>query len=580
MSAVVEIARDVSTHLVEIGKGLARVVHEQEQTFLDLGDAVQRIAMQVGGIGDEARDLVRVTSGEAMSHILEALEGEFGRMAELCATGVHGGEQALLARTRELVQNLGVSVREYARIVRTLQMLGIATRIESARLGADGRGFSTLADDVEKLAGKIIEYSSSLLEQGRALDVTIAEAEGRSLEMGAKQDSCSLAVSVGLLDGLDNLKRTMASSRASSLQVEGLLADINKSMQGLVGSLQFHDIVRQQVEHVVEAVDDVLAGLARNAAAESPSGAEELAFAAEVCTLQESQTRAASESLSTAVASLRSEMRTIASSVRQVVLDAGGGSGEGASESTAAKVLDALENEVRAAATSMRELAVQGEDMGRTMEMVASTVSDMTAFLADIEDVGSEIELIALNASISAAHTGDKGKALGVLATSIQRLSQDAGTQTVALADLLRSIDTAAGELKALALSYLDMSRVSAVKEELERLTLALREASGEAERHFRGVASSCDVLARDMERRVQDIAVDRLVCAALDKGAERFAVVAAKARRGVPAGTQVPRERMKHMHQRYTMQQERVLHGRHVGESTDDGMGDNIELF
>jgi len=56
--------------------------------------------------------------------------------------------------------------------------------------------------------------------------------------------------------------------------------------------------------------------------------------------------------------------------------------------------------------------------------------------------------------------------------------------------------------------------------------------------------------------------------------------VVAAKARRGVPAGTQVPRERMKHMHQRYTMQQERVLHGRHVGESTDDGMGDNIELF
>lgn len=579
MSAVVEIARDVSTHLAETGKGLARVVHEQEQTFLDLGDALQRIAMQVGGIGDEARDLVRVTSGEAMSHILEALEGEFGRMGELCAAGVHGGEQDLLARTRGLVQNLAVSVREYARIVRTLQMLGIATRIESARLGADGRGFSTLADDVEKLAGKIVEYSSSLLDQGRALDATIAEAEGRSLDMGAKQDTCSLAVSVGLLDGLDNLKQTMASSRASSLQVEELLADVNKSMQGLVGSLQFHDIVRQQVEHVVEAIDDVLAGLSRVTAGDTVSGAEELAFAAEVCILQESQTRAASESLSTAVASLRSEMRSIASSVRQVVLEAGG-SGDGASESTAAKVLDSLENEVRAAAANMRELAVQGEDMGRTMESVASTVSDMTAFLADIEDVGSEIELIALNASISAAHTGDKGKALGVLATSIQRLSQDAGVQTIALADLLRSIDAAAAELKALALSYLDMSRVSAVKEELERLTLALREASGEAERHFIGVAGSCDVLARDMERRVQDIAVDRLVCAALDKGAERLAGAASKARQGVPAGTQVPRERMKHIHQRYTMQQERVLHGRHVGESADDGMGDNIELF
>jgi methyl-accepting chemotaxis protein len=36
-------------------------------------------------------------------------------------------------------------------------MLGISTRIESARLGDQGLGFSTLADDVEALAGKIVQ---------------------------------------------------------------------------------------------------------------------------------------------------------------------------------------------------------------------------------------------------------------------------------------------------------------------------------------------------------------------------------------------------------------------------------------
>ena len=55
-------------------------------------------------------------------------------------------------------------------------MLGISTRIESARLGGDGRGFSTLADDVEKLAHAIVDHCAGIAAKIEALGGHVASA--------------------------------------------------------------------------------------------------------------------------------------------------------------------------------------------------------------------------------------------------------------------------------------------------------------------------------------------------------------------------------------------------------------------
>lgn len=72
------------------------------------------------------------------------------------------------------------------------------------------------------------------------------------------------------------------------------------------------------------------------------------------------------------------------------------------------------------------------------MNHVSATIAEMGNFVVDIEDVGAEIKLIALNASIKAARTGEQGRALGVLAMAIQRLSSEAREQTQAVSDALR----------------------------------------------------------------------------------------------------------------------------------------------
>jgi len=591
MQEYTALAREVRERLGRVGSGLALLVQRREDDFLALGAELQDVARRVQGIAADSQKLNHIASGDTVRHILEELVAELDAMQTLCHVDEDATDLAMLARARELVHELSKSIRDYARVVRTLQMLGISTRIESARLGSDGRGFSTLADDVEKLGYKIVEYSDRIMQQAKTLDALAEKAETSTREMHEMQRECAYSVFGSLRDNMDTLHEVADSSRKASEEVRGHTADIAASMGRIIGSLQFHDIVRQQVEHVEEALADARTGIEGAPETDEAALAEELAVAADICALQQAQLDNARNSFADAVSTLRLELTAIAASVRGVGQRTGGFSdescqGEGCGGTA---VLDHLERSVAEIAARMLSLAEQGERMGHVMGEVAEMVSQMSVFLEDIEDVGDEIELIALNASIRAAHTGEKGKALGVLASSIQRLSQDAGESTTALATLLREVDGVAGQLKSYATAYLDSSRVTEISDELEGLTHGLREVNGEAARLFAGVGGACAELARKVDHAVSDLGFDAQVRAGLSDAAADVGDMAAMLRDRVPASArEAASRRLAALRDRYTMEQERVLHGRVLGGAHaaaqaaggDDGYGDNIELF
>ena len=83
---------------------------------------------------------------------LEGLSGQLRVLTDRDARDAGGQGLDDIDGVSRIVGELSGIVAAFAKIVKYLSMLGISTRIESARLGGDGRGFSTLADDVEKLA--------------------------------------------------------------------------------------------------------------------------------------------------------------------------------------------------------------------------------------------------------------------------------------------------------------------------------------------------------------------------------------------------------------------------------------------
>lgn len=581
---VEQLAAALKNRMTSVAGRLERLIHDREDAFLALGRTLQDAAEQVAAITQQSRALTLLTTGEALGHIMEELGEELDKLNDLCGQGGGESELAELGHTRELLQQLFRSIREYAKVVRTLQMLGISTRIESARLGADGKGFSTLADDVEKLAIKIVEYSESILRQGTQLDTLVSSAEADTHSMAGLQQQCSYSAFAGLRQHVTELEGASKDSAEASRRAEAHLGEVGMRMAGVISSLQMHDIIRQQVEHVCEslaeaqqALDTAHACLARG---DEPAAWQELAFVAEICSLQDAQIHAANTSFSQSVQALRTDLHAIAGHVHGVAMDSG--SLSMSEQSGAPSVLATMEDSVRDMATSMLELAAKGESMGHLMESVADTVSQMTAFLEDIEDVGDEIELIALNASIRAAHTGDKGKALGVLATSIQRLSQDAGEQTAALSELLRSIDGTASGLRNMAMAHLDTTHVQTAQAELETLTHALRALNTEASGLFADIHNVCTRVEGSLTHAVAGCDFDRHVDSGLSQAATAVAAMVQDIRKDLPpAHAHVPAHRLRATHARYTMAQERVLHGKVTGHGhNDDGMDDNVELF
>ncbi|MFV0348982.1 MAG: hypothetical protein ACK5JO_10380 [Halodesulfovibrio sp.] len=561
----------------KVGAGLGKLVSSRENDFLDLGEQLHEASVQADGLVENAHELVDSTVGEILEEVLKQMEEKAEVLHTLTGRSASSDVDDFTTIRRHLVDLLKL-LDNYGRIVRTLQMLSISTRIESARLGADGRGFNTLADDVEKLATKIVEYSATIRAHVSALDALAATAAERMHDIQTTQAEYSRQITEQVQDNLAALHSYGQSLSGVSADLSESFSGIQDSMGSVVASMQFHDIVRQQVEHVEEVLADTVAFMQSEAHAHEP--AEIYGWIRSVNAVQVSQLEHARSNFLRAVESLRNEVMALAGIVEGVsgIVEAahtGGG---------AKSPLEAMSEAVAALAEHFSQLAGAGEEVGEIMVSVVNTVAEMTAFLEDIEDVGAEIELIALNASIKAAHTGDMGKALGVLALSIQTLSKDAGGQTLSISDKLHAISLVADSLRDHAETYLDTSQAKAMTGELDGFMEQLRFVDTKGGGLLENIRKDSVRLTATLMGLAQGIRVDEHVGnALLAAGRELESLMDQLPDEGEGASVSLPQP-LKNVLDRYTMESERAVHRSALGDTGGidlfDDSDSNIELF
>jgi methyl-accepting chemotaxis protein len=593
----------------DVQKKLTQAISGRERDFLELGEGLQSIAALACRLTQSASSLTELTSGESVSRFIHDLSGELSGLREVC------DEQASVRNINELqnilatIESLISLISEFKRIVRTLQMLGMSTRIESARLGDDGRGFTTLADDVEGLAHNIEDNSAKILDKSRALEELASAAMNQSLQMRVNQNECSLSIFASIQDNLEALQTLNLHSHAVSNELAERTAGISNNIGEVVSSLQFHDIIRQQIEHVCEALTDMRNLLRESHGAallDNEKGVDLTGFIADVCSVQCSQLANGRERFAQAMNAFKSGLRDVELGVQQTQASlakltgasngqqAGHGSGTDENE----RVLTRIEESIRQVILTMHEFSDQGSKIGQAMSSVASTVKEIASFLNNIEEIGSEIELIAINASVKAAHTGDKGAALGVLASAIQHLSINARTLTDSVSEVLRKTSQAAEVLDIDALSHLDSSQIDALVERLQAMISSVKSIDAQTYALFSELNKGEADLGQAISAMTGATAFQDEVAAAFDDGRKRLSALEAQARKLAPPGLDKNRpERLKNLLARYTMEVERLIHesamsaeqsrsprakspSARASAAKQDDLGDNVELF
>ena len=556
---------------------LASVIKDREDDFLGLGSTIF-------GINSQANTFSKTASAMASSVGEGALQAAIGELqaradeAKAVFSSVSSAQQLEgMAEVLGLIRSLDQAIAQFSTLVQTLKVLEITTRIESARLGSAGSGFTTLADDVRALGTTIDDHTEKIREHSALLMNQVAVAGERGKKQDASRKRIVEGMFVQLFAGISELESMRAESAGLVHDLAKGSRQVTESMGQVIASVQFHDITRQQVEHVEEILHQAAHELAQ--ADKDSVDAGLASWVRDVLRLQAPQLRQAQEMFSGAVDELIGNLDDIGHGIGGLqgkitavaYADTGGGS-----------ILDAIRHHIAEVMNAMRTTSTQISETSKTMSHMAETISTVSTFVRGIEDIGAEIELIALNARVKAAHTGEQGRTLGVIAMEIQNLSLSARARTATVADILNQISAVADRLSSLARSSDVSETVGALQGRFETVLSQLTGLDAELEKDIRHLSGLGTGLVAQIGALTSSIRFHELVSEQLLTLEKEIKTLEG---RFVPFSTLLDSagqpEKLREQLSRYTMDSERLVHlsvlGHHHGDVQDSG---DVELF
>lgn len=551
--------------LGQVAATAPRPVTAREAAFLALGQGVFGLHAQVADLAARAADLAGRMCGAALGEVLHLLGQQLGILRQAVAAE-GAGAAAVLDDTVAALEGLRAEAAPLGRLVRSLTMLGIAVKIESARMGEEGRGFAALAGDVDALARRIPEQAATITAEATAMAAELAAQAAHVRQRHRQEQELVAGVLVRLEEELAALTGLSRRSQDLGGGIQQAAEAASRHMNALVAGVQVHDMARQRLEHVAEALDEACRAAAAVEAAE-PLGTA--ALVVDIASLQERQILACAEDLAQALNELAAHTAALGEQAGQMARQAASCfGGEGGS------VLAAVHRELAPLIAHVRSAAAEEAAMGQALAAARERLTGLGRLVEGIESIGLEIELVALNASIRAARAGVAGRCLGVIAGAIQEMSGQAREQTGRLTATLEGILAAAKRL-----TSASEAGVAAGLERFQELLARVEAMAGATAQELAALAQAAQGVEAE-SRRLQTL-VEEQTAAVSEIRALAAAVASALApwQDHAEALAQARRpEALAALMERYTMERERAVHD---GEAAaGDDLGDNIELF
>jgi methyl-accepting chemotaxis protein len=560
-------------HLQEGGNALCRLSSTTEGEFLRIGESLQDFYRRAGEISRLASSVAERISGDEMAHAQRELQSVFEEVKHQDASSRRGVEG--LSSLLGAFDNIRTQLGSFDKTVKSLHMLCNFIGIESARLGDRSEGFKALSNDVKKLGLTVASKSADLTGRCSSISVLIRN----HLEMAAGLSNQQKEQGKGILSRAEqNLSALNDRYQRSSVTIREIAdrwVHISQNIGEVVSSLQFHDITRQRLEHA----GAVLAELGTNTAGSvRPAGpspahpwwkgekgrlAKQAATLFAPCEVQVAQLLHAQADLTAAMAGLNRHLREIAADSVGMSEEIGKLAGSGAGENSS--FLSRLEKELTALMGAMSDYGQINHQYAASMAHVQTAVGDMSRFIKDIELIGIEMQMIALNACVHAARIGDDGVVLGVLAEAIHQLSVDTAGQIEVVSGSLTAITAEAGSLSTGAdCRHLERGQTEdeAMTDHVGALLAPLHRMDEEISVLMSRIDDAGSELSRDIEQAVLGITVQKRMEQGIGEVVSGLGQLIQEMKNLVPGADQVKhRQELADLTARYTMEQERRVH-------------------
>ena len=563
--------------LAEVAETLCVYLRDSESVFLDTGarldDVQKRVERLVHAAGAAANLAPRAGEPSPRDHLagsLATLKAELAASDARLTRALAGMDQ-VLGGLDSLVELRG----PFQEVAMTLWSLAVGLRIESAVL-AQGSSFDTVAGDVSVLSQLIGKKFDAALRHGAAIRNVVVGAHGRAQTFAAQE---SERLSGNLLETAAHLA-TMGAIEATATglaeHARSTSASLSEGLITVLIALQSHDITRQLVEHVTDALRH---------ADESSAGVETETLLAEVsllARLQSSQLRLGRNKLTQALGEISAELQRISKASLALAEET-----RGLADPRAGALLQSVQDGMRHAGLAFRAHQERELEAAGSMASVGQSISEASAVVREIQKVGHSVNLISLNAQVAAAKSGNEGSTLAVLARGIHDVSAGIQICMEPVSDALRRIRGGGEELGAKSNGY-DVA--AAFLAELDEVVATLNTSRESLGQQLVVLHEDSEALGLEIHRLVAELEAATEVTGSLAEQADALDALADATRDA--AGDARPRDTLSFIAaaQRYTMEEERVIHRSILGQEptcpdgapsdADADLGDNIELF
>jgi len=585
-----DFTREWINSLEYVSYNLKTLSFSTEHEFLDIGEKLQGFHNRAQNMSEMSSAVVDLMTGDeiydstkGLAEILEELKRHLSTSEEHF-TRISN----ILSQYMNTIRKATSHLDEFKMLVLNLNMLGFFTRVENAHVFTIDTGFASLASNVKKLSKRIDEKTSHIMNVSQALLELINQAISEVEYSEKNQRDQARLILKNTVANHRMLKHKNDSAALSAKLIESRTRDITESIGDIVSSLQIHDITRQQIEHVKEVIDTLIATII--------SGQEPISKQASTISalgsLQLSQLDQSQKALAAALMKIIDNLQGFTQDVGEILGETQKVSWT--SEFDGMGFMEEIDYGIESVSSYLDKNIKEQIRLTGTLTSVSEMVSEMAVFIQEIENMGQNLQLISLNARIKAAHLGEEGAALDTISGGIYDLSKDSLVDTKILAGMLSEIvDIAHGfdtDLKDMQSSQ--KKQAQTMVHNLHEIIASLHQVNERVLSLITDMNSLGEPLMVDIKTTIKGITVhDKIaksLCEAQDimkelmDGTEHL-ITEEKANE--------TKQYLKEVDSFYTMESEREVHMKHMEQNsipdtdnyikdTHDELGENVELF
>jgi methyl-accepting chemotaxis protein len=433
--------------LKKVGDELQSVVKETEKEFLSVGSNLRDFHGRSVSISSMSSGIAQLFTGTEITDSIDRLEKLVTRMKETMDHSRHetGYRIEKLKYLNNTISNIDELFQDTKMSIKSLKMLELTIRIYINRAVS----FNLLAAEIKRLASDITVKTASILDRLRTLNDTIKQTLTKVHALNDIQQNRGQQILEYTMKSLESLKERHDLSVTIADDISKLSEETSRSIGEVVKFLQFHDIIYQQIGQIRNGFTFIQKNLGDVKGKEDPdnTGAIEIIYKTGLfCHHQALQLHKSRDNMQSAVKNIIGNLQIINRNIKSISQDTKNLTGD--ADEKKQTFLSGTRKSLSAVTSAITALAENAKVSKQLSKATSSAVLDEIAtLLNEIKPIEEQIELIALNAVVTAANTDSGGEVLSVIAESVQKVAMEVGRQTGAILHIFGSMKSVTDEL-------------------------------------------------------------------------------------------------------------------------------------